>query len=232
MPRITVTGVRSSCPSREISSWRRAARSSRASCAISSWRVRRRSRSSASVSSSITVGVTSGESTPPPVTAWRTACRISSPSLSFSTYPDAPATSISRTARWSSEPVRATMPSDGKRIFSARVASMPSISGIRTSISTTSGSRPSIISSARTPLGAWPTTVISSVSSSIASDSRKPSLSSTSSTRTRGMVGGRVATFAGKATSVIPEVSARTTYGAIQRIAGSLRGTPARLPGP
>ena len=85
MPRTTVTGVRSSWPSREISSWRRADRSSKASCAISSWRVRRRSRSRASVSSSMTVGVTSGEMTPPPTKAWRIACRISSPSESFST---------------------------------------------------------------------------------------------------------------------------------------------------
>ena len=59
-PRITVTGVRSSWPSAETSSWRLAARSSSASCAISSCRVRRRSRSSASVSSSITVGVSCG----------------------------------------------------------------------------------------------------------------------------------------------------------------------------
>ena len=124
------------------------------------------------------------------------------------------------------------MPSDGKRTFSARVVSMPSISGIRTSISTTSGSRPSIIASAAPPLGAWPTTVISSVSSSIASDSRNPSLSSTSNTRTRGMVEGRVATFAGKATSLMPVVSARTTYGAIQRMPGSHRGTPNRRSGP
>ena len=60
MPRITVTGVRSSCPSRLTSSWRRAARSRSASWASSSWRERRRSRSRASVSSPITRGVTCG----------------------------------------------------------------------------------------------------------------------------------------------------------------------------
>ena len=98
MPRMTVTGVRSSWPSREISSWRRAARSIKASWASSSSCARRRSRFSASVSSSMTEGVTSGEIRPPPAAACMTALRIASPSESFSTYPDAPATSMSRTA--------------------------------------------------------------------------------------------------------------------------------------
>ena len=57
-PRITVTGVRSSCERRATSWWRRAERSTSAACAASSSWVRRRSRSSASVSSSITRGVT------------------------------------------------------------------------------------------------------------------------------------------------------------------------------
>ena len=109
---------------------------------------------------------------------------------------------------------------------------MPSISGMRTSISTTSGSRPSIITRACAPLGAWPTTVISSVSSSIARDSRNPSLSSTSRTRTRGAVDGRVARLAGKATSLMREVSARTAYGGIQPTPGSPRGTRPRISGP
>jgi hypothetical protein len=85
MPRMTVTGVRSSWPTRPISCWRWAARSNRASCASSSWRARRRSRSSASVISSITTGVTSGDSIAPPLTASRTACTIASESEPFKT---------------------------------------------------------------------------------------------------------------------------------------------------
>ena len=103
-----MTGVRSSWPTRPISCWRRAARSRRASWATSSWRARRRSRSRASVSSSITLGVTASDRTAPPSAALRIAWTISSPSASFSTYPEAPATSMSRTARCSSRPVRAT----------------------------------------------------------------------------------------------------------------------------
>ena len=224
MPRITVTGVRSSWPRREISSCRRAARSSRASCAISSWRVRRRSRSRASVSSSITVGVTSGEITPPPMDACRTACRISSPSESFSTYPDAPATSMSRTARWSSEPVRATMPSAGYRRLEPRVVVDPVHArhahihqhdvglghldhlerlGPRSPLGPRRSSRRYRAANQRL---AEPFVVV---------DEQHPYL---------GQGLGRP-TLAGAATSLMKEVSARTADDGIRRTPGSFRGT-------
>ena len=83
------------------------------------------------------------------------------------------------------------MPIAGWDALSRRVVSMPSIDGIRTSIRITSGAVTSTRSSAWSPLAAWPTTVISSVSRSEINESRNPALSSTSSTRTCGSDIGR-----------------------------------------
>ena len=197
-------GVRSSWPTRPISCWRCAARSNSASWASSSWRARRRSRSRASVISSITTGVTSGDSIAPPLAASRTACTIASASEPFRTYPVAPATSMSRTERCSSMLLRAITPTLGLAAFRRRVASMPSISGIRMSISTTSGARRRTISIASVPEHAWPITSSSSPLSRNTKDSRKPSLSSTTSTRMRsGTPRGWVA-LTGEASARIP----------------------------
>ena len=182
-PRITVTGVRSSWDSRATSCCRLVERSTSASWAASSSPVRRRSRSSALVSSSITCDVTPDDRSAPPCAARLTAVRISSPSESFRTYPEAPATSIPRTISWSSCPESATTPRSGKSAFNSRVASIPSIVGIRTSISTTSGASERTRPSASTPEPASPTTWRFPASSSDRSDSRKPALSSTTSTR-------------------------------------------------
>ena len=101
-----MTGVRSSWDSRATSCCRRVERSTRASCAAST-PVRRRSLRGAVVSSSI-VRVTPDDRSAPPCAARLTAVRISSPSESFRTYPEAPATSIPRTISWSSCPESAT----------------------------------------------------------------------------------------------------------------------------
>ena len=140
MPRMTVTGVRSSWPSREISSWRRAARSTgllgllelvrAAPLAVQGGgqllddRGRDLGRDQAAagrrlhdgVEDRVAVGVLQHVSR----ARRRPACR--------------------GRACWSSMPVRATTPISGKRSFRCRVASMPSMFGMRRSISTTSGS--------------------------------------------------------------------------------------------
>ena len=139
---------------------------------------------------------------------------------------------MSRTARWSSEPVSATMPIVGWVAFRRRVVSMPSIVGIRTSIRTTSGAVMSTSSRAWSPLPAWPTTVISSVSRSEIRESRNPALSSTSSTLTSGRCrrqarqvgGGYHVAHAGSIGT-----SGRRGY---QADNGFARGTPDRRYGP
>ena len=106
----------------------------------------------------MTAGVTPGDRTPPPEAAWLTAFRMSSPSESFSTYPAAPATSISRTTVWSSCAVSATTPVPGQSCFRRRVVSMPSMAGMRMSIRTTSGRVVATTSRASRPSPASPTT--------------------------------------------------------------------------
>ena len=92
---------------------------------------------------------------------------------------------MSRTARWSSKPVSATIPMFGSIALSRLVVSIPSIVGMRTSMSTTLGRVEMKSSRAWAPLPAWPTTTSSSVSRSETRESRNPVLSSTTSTRTR-----------------------------------------------
>jgi hypothetical protein len=105
--------------------------------------------------------------------------------------------------------VRATTSRPGREAFSRRVASMPSIPGMRTSISTTSGESCRTSSIASTPERAWPITSRSSPDSRKTRDSRNPSLSSTTSTRMRPGRGRVAAT---------EEVSADDTPAAIPRL--------------
>ncbi len=94
-------------------------------------------------------------------------------SVSFSRKPDAPALIAAITYSSKSNVVRmitrvcassSALPSGAKRCCNAlirRAASMPSIPGIRTSISTTSGCIVSAKATASAPSRAWPTTAIS-----------------------------------------------------------------------
>ena len=103
----------------------------------------------------------------------------------FTTYPMAPAVSMSRTVLGSSDQVRATILVAGLSLMIERVAATPSMSGIRTSIRTTSGWRSQARSMASRPPPASPTTSMAPSSDSASlSIVRVLEESSTTMTRT------------------------------------------------
>ena len=118
-----------------------------------------------------------------PAAAARTAAIRSARGESLSRNPLAPARSASYTYSSRSKVVSMTTFGAGALPVSSRVASSPSIPGIRMSISTTSGRQPTAAASAASPLAASPTTVMSSaVSRMTQNPERTSSWSSTTST--------------------------------------------------
>ncbi len=229
MPRITVTGVRSSCPSREISSWRRAARSSRASCAISSWRVRRRSRSRASVSSSITVGVTSGRD--------HAAARGRLPHGVQDLVAVAVLQHVARCAGHQHLAYRPLVLGASEGHDAERREPASSARGWRRCRPSPASARPSARRRARarrSSRGHRRRSAPGLRRSSPRCRGASPVTRGTRRCRRRAApvpgarCGGRVATLAGKATSLMQEVSARTADDGIQPTPGSLRGTRPR----
>ena len=128
---------------------------------------------SARWTSSMNVFVSCGWITALPSTALRAASTRASGEASFKRYPETPAWIASEIApRDSSMVIRITRVS-GAASRMRRVASMPSIPGIRTSMKTTSGESSLAATTASSPLAASPTT--KTASSDIASAVRRPS---------------------------------------------------------
>src|SRR5712692_4279571 len=120
----------------------------------------------------------------PPVATWRIASIRSSFETSLRRYPAAPARTASRRYAGLSCIVTMITAVRERSSLMRRVASRPSMSGMRTSMSTTSGSSLRALSIASRPVLASPTTVRSSALASMdATPCRTSSWSSTRSTR-------------------------------------------------
>ena len=120
-----------------------------------------------------------------PSTALRAASTSASGEASLRRYPDTPAWIASEIAPRDSSIVIRMIFVSGEASRIRRVASMPSIPGIRTSMNTTSGVRSRACSTASSPLPASPTTTTASSesSSAVRSPSRVTGWSSTMSAR-------------------------------------------------
>ena len=179
--------------------WRRAAISallsplptSRATSSSRSVSARSASRAEATRSSpvsrrsrSMRVRVAVGESIGSPATTVRIAVTISGGGVSLSRKPSAPAASAPTTCSSASKVVRTMTRGGWGRRCSSRVASSPPSTGIRMSISTTSGRSLAVSAIATRPSGASPTTSRSGWPPSIRVRAERTSgSSSTTSTR-------------------------------------------------
>jgi hypothetical protein len=123
--------------------------------------------------------VIAGASSASPAATTRTASKRRSAVTSLSRNPLAPARSASKTYSSRSKVVRMSTLGARSSAASCLVASMPSVPGIRTSISTTSGRRSRQTRTAAAPSAAVPSTAKSGwVSSSAANPARTTSWSS------------------------------------------------------
>ena len=128
--------------------------------------------------------VTLGASSASPSATTRMPVTRSSAGVRLSRNPLAPALSASYTYSSRSNVVRMTTRELSSRSSAtiSRVASMPFITGICTSMSTTSGSRRRVSVTASAPLPASPTTSMSSSDSRISRRPERTSCSSSAST--------------------------------------------------